>query len=162
MEKDYQVRTSSHLTSNSITHKLDEISHELREIGINYVGHGVVNHKGEHTGYFSDQKWGNLYIEKGYFFSDPVLQVFDHSPLKIIDWFIVESLAKNNKIIQERMHYTGIIGGITLVSQLQNHTEFLNLGFSKKISTTKYLLEHYTLLNRYAHLFRQYHTYQRH
>jgi hypothetical protein len=155
------MRISSHSTSSDINIKLDEISNELKEIGINYVGHGVVNYKGEHTGYFSDRQWGNVYIEKGYFFSDPVLQVFDQSPMKIIDWFIVENMTKNNKILHERIQHTGIVGGITLVSQLQNHIEFLNLGFSKKISTTKYLLKHHMLLNIYAQMFRQYHTYQR-
>ncbi len=63
------MRISSHSTSSDINIKLDEISNELKEIGINYVGHGVVNHKGEHTGYFSERQWGNVYIEKGYFFS---------------------------------------------------------------------------------------------
>ena len=41
------MRISSHSTSSDINIKLDEISNELKEIGINYVGHGVVNYKGE-------------------------------------------------------------------------------------------------------------------
>lgn len=154
-------KTSSSIVSNDIRFNLDMFFDELKEINIDYVGHGVINNKGEHTGYFSQKTWGSYYLEKGYFYHDPILEVYDQNPVKIINWINVEENINNKEILCYRTQHTGIVQGVTAVTKFKNHLEFLSLGFKKELDLNNYLIDNHLILKNYMQVFRHYHTYQR-
>lgn len=61
-------RTSSKSVPKEIQEKLDLFFGDLKTNDISYIGHGIINQQGEHTGYFSNEKWGKFYIENQFFF----------------------------------------------------------------------------------------------
>lgn len=150
---------NSLLTSNpvnsSIELKLDGLFEELKEIGVTYLGHGVIDRKGNHTGYFSQKDWGKNYIEKGYFYKEPILNAFDTQKLSTVKWSIV----KKNDVYLDRKNLTGSISGITLKSSYFNVSEYLNIGLDKDESESiRFLSDNSLMLKHYFLLFRKNHT----
>ena len=86
METTVLNRLSSQAVPEEIQGKLDLFFNELKEIGISYIGHGVICDQGNHTGYFSNKKWGELYIQRQYFFSEPILKKYTANETDVISW----------------------------------------------------------------------------
>ena len=60
-------RLSSEAVPQEIHKKLDVFFADLQAVGVFYIGHGVISDEGNHTGYFSNSKWGEIYVQKNSF-----------------------------------------------------------------------------------------------
>ena len=68
------LRSSSKQISKEIQEKLDVFFADLKTNGVSYIGHGIINQQGDHTGYFSNENWGEFYIQNQFFFHEPILE----------------------------------------------------------------------------------------
>ncbi|MGB0935706.1 MAG: hypothetical protein ACPGXY_06560 [Alphaproteobacteria bacterium] len=146
-----QKVSSSHAPQHAKSY-LDELAQELAELGVDYVGHGVISPDGHHTGYFSNDQWGDKYIAEGYFFKEPILDSFDTASINIVDWANVDKLSKISVL---RNKENNLKTGVTIETSYQGYREFLNLGFSKPKPEFSAMMR---LIDQYTHLFRKGHT----
>lgn len=137
----------------SISNELDILTSEMAEFGISYVGHGVINLNGDHTGYFSNQKWKEIYMEKLFFHQEPILDAFAKDPQQPIHWKIVH----DNQVTLMRREMMGILGGVTLCNFRENFFGFLNIGFPDQRDTHAFLREQAPLLKAYHEVFDRIH-----
>ena len=152
-------RLSSQAIPNEIQDKLDLFFEELKEVGVAYIGHGVVSDQGNHTGYFSDKKWGELYVQNQYFFDEPILNNYEKNEIDLISWGKVED---QHSIAHIRNEFTNVISGVTICKKDNGFNTFFNLGFKQDIDLARFsflkkdiILEYFTAFNKYHLLWRK-------
>ncbi len=128
-----------------ITLKLDSFTRELSELGVSYVGHGVVDPDGDHTGYFSHQKWKEIYLESKFFHQEPILDTFLKNPFEAVHWHFIEE----NQVSCMRKEIANIVSGVTLCNFHQSYFGFLNIGFSDDRSTPDFIETYKPLIAAY-------------
>jgi len=138
-------RRSTSLMPSVISSKLDEFSEELREIGVSYVGYGVVTHKGDHLGYFSRKDWGLYYVENALFFQEPILEKFDGSEAYAVDWHQINQ----NKVFALRQDRIKLIGGVTFKNTNTTYDEYLNVGFCHQVGAAEFTARNLSLIHAY-------------
>lgn len=147
-------RKSSEGLPFEIQAKLDLFFGDLQKIGVFYVGHGVISDIGSHTGYFSNKKWGELYINNRYFFHEPILKGFEDNKVDLISWAGIEDI---HSIAQERKEFTQVTSGMTIYKKDGDFKTFFNLGFNKDIDLARFVFLKRDLLLAYFHIFNDYH-----
>jgi len=148
------LRSSSKQISKEIQEKLDIFFADLKTNGVSYIGHGIINHQGDHTGYFSNEKWGEFYIQNQFFFHEPILENYEKKTLDLISW---KTMKQPNSIIQARTQFTNIISGITLCKSDGDFNSFFNVGFDQDIDLVAYTFFKRDLLLAYFNIFNNYH-----
>jgi len=151
-------RLSSQNVPKEIQNKLDWFFGDLKEIGVAYIGHGVVNDQGNHTGYFSNREWGELYIQNQYFFFEPIIQNYTKKDMSLIPWGTLED---NHSIARIRSEYTKISSGVTLCKKDNEFNTFFNIGFSQDIDLIDFLFFKRDVLLSYFQIFNNYHLFWR-
>lgn len=147
-------RYSSEGIPSEIQIKLDLFFGDLQKIGVFYIGHGVISKTGNHTGYFSNKKWGEFYINNQYFFHEPILKDFEENKIDLISW---KKLKDMHSIAQERKEFTQVASGITIYKKDGEFRTFFNLGFNKDIDLAQFIFLKRDLLLAYFHIFNDYH-----
>ena len=147
-------RNSSQTVPKEIHKKLDEFFEDLKAVGISYIGHGVINDLGNHTGYFSNEKWGQFYIENKYFFTEPILEKYKEGAMDLITW---GALKDANSIARIRNEHAKIISGMTICKKEDEFSTFFNIGFDKDIDLTEFSFFKRDLLLAYFNIFNNYH-----
>lgn len=147
-------RNSSQGIPFEIQTKLDLFFGDLQNIGVFYIGHGVISEDGNHTGYFSNKKWGELYINNQYFFHEPILGDFKENQIDLISW---TNLKDVHSIAQMRKEFTQVTSGMTLYKKEGDFRTFFNLGFNKEIDLAQFAFLKRDLLLAYFHIFNDYH-----
>ena len=147
-------RLSSQAVPKELQNKLDLFFDELKEIGVSYVGHGVVSAQGNHTGYFSNEKWAELYIQNKYFFIEPILENYKEKEMDLISW---RTLKDDHSIARARCEYTKIASGMTICKKKSEFNTFFNIGFSKNIDLNKFSFLNKDLLLAYFQAFNKKH-----
>ncbi|MBA3814270.1 MAG: hypothetical protein H0X26_07255 [Alphaproteobacteria bacterium] len=134
--------------------KLDEFFEDLKERGISYIGHGVVSDQGKHTGYFSDKQWGEIYIQRQFFFIEPILENYRKTNIGLICW---NTLKDTNAIAHMRNEFTSITSGLTICKREGQFNTFFNIGFSKDIDLVEYTFFNKDILLAYLNIFNNSH-----
>ncbi len=147
-------RISSQLIPWEIQNKLDLFFGDLREVGVSYIGHGVVSDGGHHTGYFSNENWGRFYIENRYFFSEPILTNYEKKHLDLIPWLSVED---RHSIVRVRNEYINVNSGMTVCKKEGEFNTFFNIGFKEGIDIIDFCFFKRDLLLAYFTIFNNYH-----
>jgi len=147
-------RRSSTTVPREVHHKLDEYFENLKAVGISYIGHGVISDTGNHSGYFSNEKWGRFYIENKYFFSEPILEKYEEGNLGLITW---GSLKDANTVARIRHEHTKLTSGMTICKKEKGFDTFFNLGFDKDIDLIEFSFFKRDLLLAYFNIFNNYH-----
>lgn len=130
--------------------KLDEFFEDLKLRGISYIGHGVVSDQGNHTGYFSDKQWGAIYIQRQFFFLEPILENYRKTNIDIIPWNTLKDI---NAIAQIRNEVASINSGLTICKREGQFNTFFNIGFNKDIELIEYVFFNKDILLAYLNLF---------
>lgn len=151
------MRKKTSSVPDSISLRLDVLTKELREIGVSYVGHGVVSLQGDHTGYFSNQEWQNIYLSGRFFHNEPILDAFIKNPLGAVHWQCVEK----NEVASMRREVVDILGGVTLCNFYHSFFGFLNIGFSDERNTYDFLKKNKPLIGAYHQSYDQIHLFWR-
>lgn len=138
-------RRSSVLMPDLVARKLDDFSDEMREIGVSYVGYGVINKKGDHTGYFSCKEWGKYYVENGLFFDEPILESFEGAQIYSVDWHKINQ----NKVFALRQDKIKLISGVTFKNTVPDYDEFLNIGFCHFVNAAEFTVRNLSLIHAY-------------
>lgn len=149
------IRLSSESVPSEIKSKLDLFFGDLQAVGISYIGHGVVSALGNHTGYFSNEKWGETYVENKFFFVEPILEGYKQKKMDLISW---SALKDTNSIIQIRTEFTKIISGMTLCKKEDEFNTFFNIGFESEIDLIEFSFFKRDLLLAYFNIFNSYHV----
>jgi len=148
-------RLSSQPVPKEIQNKLDLFFQELKEIGVSYIGHGVVSDEGNHSGYFSKKQWGEHYIQRQYFFAEPILKQYkDKKEIDLISWTTVKDV---NSIAQMRNEFTQVTSGVTICKKDDVFNTFFNIGFSKDVDLARFTFLNKDLLLAYFHAFNENH-----
>lgn len=147
-------RTSSKSVPKEIQEKLDLFFGDLKTNDISYIGHGIINQQGEHTGYFSNEKWGKFYIENQFFFKEPILENYNTDGLDLISWKL---LKHPNSVSEARTEFTKLISGITLCKIEGEFNSFFNIGFDRDIDLVRFSFFKRDLLLAYFSIFNNYH-----
>ncbi len=149
-------RCSSQLVPRDIQFTLDRFFSDLEASGISYVGHGVVSDEGDHTGYFSNDKWGHFYIEKQCFFDEPILDNYhkEETTLNLISWDKVKDC---HSIAHLRNQQTEITSGLTICRQENGFNTFFNIGFKEGVDLVDFSFFKRDLLLAYFSIFNNYH-----
>ncbi len=124
--------------------KLDEFFEDLKQRDISYIGHGVVSDEGKHTGYFSDKKWGEIYIQRQFFFIEPILENYRKTNIGLISW---KKLKDTNAVGRIRNEFTSLTSGLTICKREGRFNTF----FNKDI-----LLAYFNIFNNSHILWRKY------
>lgn len=128
-----------------ISSQLDALSQELQEVGVSYVGHGVVDIQGNHTGYFSNSDWKESYLGNSFFHDEPILDVFAIRPFEPVCW---DTLVEN-KVTVTRKQALRLSGGVTMACFHQTAFGFLNIGFSDGQDPQAFLEAYRPLIEAY-------------
>lgn len=155
------MRVSSSLVPDDVRERCDSVANELMELGVGYVGHGVVCRNGCHTGYFSNHEWGKRYFENGYFFVEPILDVLENDLLNFVDWDPLRYQFDKHAVTIQRYHLNRLTAGFTVSSDLNGHKEYLNLGFKIDGNYPKLFFQNRKLIQDYFYAFRNAHTLHR-
>jgi hypothetical protein len=147
-------RISSCELPKEIQAKLHIFFEDLKNIGISYLGHGVVNNKGNHTGYFSNNDWGKSYISNRYFFNEPILQNFEQNHANLILWSGVKD---SNSIAQIRNQFINLVSGMTICKEEAGYHTFFNIGFTTDVNLADFCFYKRDLLLAYFNIFNNYH-----
>ncbi len=147
-------RSSSQGIPSEIQAKLDLFFTDLQNIGVFYIGHGVINDKGKHTGYFSNKEWGAHYIDNQFFFHEPILGNFQENQIDLISW---TGLKDAHSIAKQRKDFTQVTSGMTLYKKEGDFNTFFNLGFNDEIDLAKFAFLKRDLLLAYFHIFNDCH-----
>jgi hypothetical protein len=139
------MRNKTSGISGEVTLQLDAFTKELSELGVSYVGHGLVSLQGDHTGYFSNKKWQEVYLESKFFHEEPILDRFLKNPFEVVHWRFIDK----NKVASMRNEITNVVSGVTLCNFHSSFFGFLNLGFSDDRSTADFVDYHKPLLSAY-------------
>ncbi len=129
-----------------VSDSLDALTHELKEVGIAYVGHGVVSTHGDHTGYFADRTWRDIYLSKKFFHQCPVLEVFKLNPFRVVHWDLD---VEDNEVHVMRSKMIGISSGITFCNFYNSYFTFFNVAFPNHVDTEQYVKELSPLMSAY-------------
>ena len=129
------MRNKTSGISTELTLQLDAFTKELSELGVSYVGHGLVSLQGDHTGYFSNQQWKEIYLESKFFHDEPILDSFLKNPFEVVHWQFVD----NNKVAAMRSEIAHVVNGVTFCNFHSSFFGFLNIGFSDDRSTTEFI-----------------------
>ena len=148
------LRTSSKAVPKEVQEKLDLFFGDLKASGISYIGHGIINQQGDHTGYFSNEAWGELYIENQFFFNEPILENYATNNLELISW---KTLKSPNSVSEARTEFTKIISGLTLCKIEGKFNSFFNVGFDRDIDLVEFAFFKRDLLLAYFSIFNNYH-----
>lgn len=144
-------RLSSQAVPREIKNRLDVFFEDLKAAGIAYVGHGVVSDDDHHTGYFSNQHWGNFYIQNQYFFVEPILEHYERTKVDLISW--EEADSSPSSVDYSRRMCTQIVSGMTICQQEKEFNTFFNVGFDKNVDLVKFLFFKRDLLLAYFRIF---------
>lgn len=147
-------RLSSQIVPKELQNKLDLFFNDLQEVGVSYVGHGVVSDEGNHSGYFSHKQWGELYIQNKYFFVEPILKSFEEKKTDLVSWRQVEN---DHSIIPLRREYTKASSGLTIRKKDKGLNTFFNVGFTQDIDLLDFTYFKRDLLIAYFKVFNNYH-----
>lgn len=147
------MRNKSSGVLGTIVEQLDSLTEELKEIGVQYVGHGVVSVEGNHTGYFSNREWQGIYLSGKFFHAEPILDQFLKNPFDKVHWKYVE----NNNVAQLRKEMTGVVNGVTLCNFHNSFFGFLNIGFPDDRDTEKFLKDNLPIISAYHNVYDQMH-----
>jgi hypothetical protein len=128
-----------------ISSQLDKLTEELGEIGVSYIGHGVVDTQGNHTGYFSNASWKESYLGNSFFHNEPILDVFALRPFEPVCW----DTLNDNKVALMRKERLSLSGGVTTASFHQTAFGFLNIGFSDGQNAQEFLDAYRPLIEAY-------------
>jgi hypothetical protein len=144
-------RLSSEVVPEDIQNTLDILFKKLKEVGVSYLGHGVVSDKGDHSGYFSDKAWGKIYMKNQYFFAEPILDRYEEKPLSLIPWVSVKD---RHSIAQLRNEHTKIASGLTICKRENKFNTFFNIGLDERVDILEFsffkkdaLLDYFTKFN---------------
>lgn len=137
----------------SISNELDRLTREMAEFGVAYIGHGVINLEGDHSGYFSNAQWKEIYMDKIFFHKEPILDAFVKDPQEPVHWKCVEE----NQVAVMRREIVGILGGVTLCNFRESFFGFLNIGFADERDTHQFLKNNSPLLKAYHETFDRIH-----
>jgi hypothetical protein len=148
------IRLSSQAVPKDIHHKLDSFFQDLKAVGISYIGHGVVSNEGNHTGYFSNEEWGEFYVQNQYFFAEPILENYQQKQIDLISWEKVEG---KNAIAHARNACTKIVSGMTICKKDEDFNTFFNLGFDKDVNLAEFIFLKRDLLLAYFKIFNSCH-----
>lgn len=147
------------LLRDEICSPLYRFSKELLSIGITYVGHGVIDTTGLHTGFFSKKEWGEKYIAQRFNKSEPILKSFDQTHEELVYWELIPHEYDPCSVMVIRAKECRAVKGITLHSSYKEFDEYFNLGFeSDSLNLDKYYQNYEMLLKNYLRIFRYYHT----
>jgi len=147
-------RQASRTVPKEVHEKLDEFFENLKAVGISYIGHGVINDLGNHSGYFSNEKWGQFYIDNKYFFTEPILDEYKEGKMDLVSW---ESLKDANAVARIRNEQTNIISGMTICKKEKDFDTFFNIGFDQNIDLIEFSFFKRDLLLAYFDIFNNYH-----
>jgi len=147
-------RHSTQIVSKEIQNKLDLFYSDLQEVGVSYVGHGVVCDQGNHTGYFSNKKWGDFYIQNKFFFSEPILKTYEENNNELIPW---ENINEEQPIASQRREQTKINSGVTIYVRDHEYNTFFNMGFHEGINPFEFVFFKKDVLLSYFDIFNNYH-----
>lgn len=148
-------RVSSCGLPNELQEKLHVFFEDLKSIGISYLGHGVVNNKGNHTGYFSNGNWGDYYLNNRCFFNEPILQNFEQSKANLILW---NSLKDSQSIARIRNQFINLVSGLTLYREEANYHTFFNIGFTTDVNLVDLCFYKRDVLLAYFNIFNNCHV----
>ena len=144
-------RLSSQAVPMEIQNKLDIFFGDLKEVGIAYLGHGVVSDQGDHTGYFSNKSWGEIYIQNKYFFVEPILKNYKNQEIDVISWTALEDV---RSIARTRNEFVQLGSGMTICKRDNAFNTFFNIGFNKDVDIIRFsflkrdiLLAYFTIFN---------------
>lgn len=147
-------RLSSQELSGEIQVKLDPFFEDLKVRGISYIGHGVVSDEGAHTGYFSNPQWGEMYIQRQFFFIEPILEKYEDNKMSLISW---KGIEEGNPVACIRNEFTKITSGLTLCKREQEFNTFFNIGFDKNVDLGEYTILNKDVLLAYFNIFNNSH-----
>lgn len=148
-------RISSQSIPKEVQDKLDLFFGELKEIGVSYIGHGVVSDEGNHSGYFSNKKWGELYIKQQYFFAEPILKNYKtKKEIDLISWTMVKD---SHSIAQMRNEFIQVTSGVTICQKEGAFNTFFNIGFDRDYDLARFTFLNKDLLLAYFHAFNENH-----
>jgi hypothetical protein len=144
-------RSSSEIVPRDIQSTLDMFFGDIKTVGVSYLGHGVVSDRGDHTGYFSNKEWGQVYMQNQYFFAEPILQLYEKEPLSLIPWVSVEDC---NSIAQLRNERAQLTSGLTICRKEDGFNTFFNIGLNENVNIIDFsffkrdvLLAYFTIFN---------------
>jgi hypothetical protein len=124
----------------------DRFSEELKDIGVIYVGHGFVNQNYEHSGYFSNRNWQEIYIGNKFFLKEPLLKNFLKKPRP----FISSKALQGNPITEQRKKEVLISSAITLCRLHGSLFSGITFGFSDDVALDPFFARDYLpLLSAY-------------
>ncbi len=147
-------RLSSNAVPWELQIKLDLFFNDLKAVGVSYIGHGVVSDQGNHTGYFSNEKWGQVYVQNKYFFVEPILENYEKKQMDLISW---GTLKDAHSISHTRNEFTKIVSGMTLCKKVDEFNTFFNIGFNKDIDLIEFSFFKRDLLLAYFQIFNNNH-----
>lgn len=147
-------RLSSHIVPKELQNKLDLFFNDLQEVGVAYIGHGIVSDEGNHSGYFSNRSWGESYVQNNYFFLEPILNSYEEKKSDLISWRRVED---SHSIVHKRTEYTKANSGLTICKKDKGYNTFFNVGFTQDIDLLDFTFFKRDLLIAYFKVFNNYH-----
>jgi len=144
-------RLSSEIIPRDLQNTLDMFFGDLQPVGVSYLEHGVVSDQGDHTGYFSNKEWGQVYMQNQYFFSEPILQLYEEKSLSLIPWASIEDC---NSIAQLRNERDQLTSGLTLCRKEGEFNTFFSIGLNETIDIIEFsffkrdvLLAYFSIFN---------------
>jgi hypothetical protein len=147
-------RRSSQSIPLEIQNKLDMFFEDLKAVGVTYIGHGIINDQGDHTGYFSHKSWGQLYILNNYFFTEPILENYKEEKMNLIPW---GNLGNANGITNIRNNHMNITSGMTICKNEAGYKTFFNVGITGGKDIIEFAFFKRDLLLSYFAIFNSYH-----
>lgn len=147
-------RRSSQSIALEIQNKLDMFFEDLKAVGVTYIGHGIINDQGDHTGYFSHKSWGQLYIQNNYFFTEPILENYKNEKMSLIPWGTLEN---TNALVEIRNNYMNITSGMTICKNEADYKTFFNVGITDGKDIIEFVFFNRDLLLSYFSIFNNCH-----
>lgn len=116
----------------NVESSLDDSVKELLTLNIDYVGHVIILGESK-TGFFSNKKWADLYINKGLSKYDPYANVALSCNIKLFSWDLISvTQEKSMYVVKKREELTGVCNGITSFCYTKNVKEIFAVGTTDK------------------------------
>ena len=114
---------------------------------VDYIGYGRIDVQGQWTGYFSNDQWRKIYLEKNLCFYEPLALTLMQTSRPLLIWNLA-SLDDKHEIMKQRAEVCGINRGLTLQMRTEKGQEFLSLGFdSNHIDCIDFFMQHKSFIS---------------
>lgn len=144
--------------SSSDVKPLNRLCKDLENFGITYFSYGLIKDGSVIRSCFSNQKWGDYYLEREYKKIDPLFNWICNSHYPLIFWGDVQVEGTGKEVMFERMNASHLKSGLTLGTITKNATEIIAFGSANSQSDFYRMLKENKYINELQQALKQFYS----